>query len=67
MKTFPIERIDLSKLSNAMRKYEHQWIAVSKDNVIVSSGATYGEALGKAKSDEVILFKVPPLDVSFAP
>jgi len=65
-----ISKIDLSKFSAELRRYEKQWIAISEDNAIVASGATYGEAQRKAKEKgvrNIALFKVPPLDYSLAP
>lgn len=68
MKTINIENIDLEKLGPEIQKYENQWIAISSDNAIVGSGATYGEAVDSVgEREDVILLKVPPLDVSFAP
>lgn len=70
MAEIDVNKIDLSKLSDEMRRHEKQWIAISEDNLIVASGATYGEAQKKAKEKGVsktALFKVPPLDYSLAP
>ena len=64
-------KIELGKLSKDLRPYENQWIAISGTNKITGNGDTYGEALKKAKTSkpnqDVILFKVPPLDYSLAP
>ena len=62
--------IDLGKLGNQMKRYERQWVAIASNNTIVGYGPTYREALDVAKregSRDVMLFKVPPLDYSFAP
>ena len=68
MKNLSIENIELEKLSKEIGKYENQWIAISTDNEIVGSGRTYGEAVKNAKkSEDIVLFKVPPLNVSLAP
>lgn len=67
MKSIKIEHIDLGKLAKDVRRYENKWIAVSAGNKIVGSGSTYGEAVEKSEGNEVVLFKVPPLDVSLAP
>lgn len=70
MSTEITHSIDLSKLGDQMRRYERQWIAVASDNTIVGHGVTYREALDDAKqqgSEDVMLFKVPPLNFSFAP
>jgi predicted transcriptional regulator len=68
MKTINIENIDLGKFGAKIEKYQNQWIVISQDNAIVGSGFTYREALENAGGrDDVILFKVPPLDVLFAP
>jgi hypothetical protein len=68
MKTINIENIDLGKLGRELEKYQNQWIVISQDNAIVGSGSTYGEALEDTGGrEDVVLFKVPPLDVSFAP
>lgn len=66
-----ISKIELGKLSQYLRSYENQWIAISGTNKIVGNGDTYGAALRKAKTSkpnqDVVLFKVPPLDYSLAP
>lgn len=62
-----VAHIDLGKLANDVSRYENQWIAVSAENNIVASGATYAEALARARGTDVVLFKVPPLDASLAP
>jgi Icc-related predicted phosphoesterase len=65
-----IKKIDLSQLSEKIKKYENKWVAISSDNVIVSGGLTYREALERAKSDgkkDVVLFKVPSLKYSLSP
>ena len=70
MTTEITQSIDLGKLGDQIRHYERQWIAVASDNSIVGHGVTYREALDDAKQaglQDVILFKVPPLDYSFAP
>ncbi len=60
--------IDLTKLAPELRRLENQWIAISEINTIVAHGLTYQEALKKVKNpQEVILFKVPPLEYSLAP
>jgi len=62
--------IDLGKLGDQIRRYEREWIAVSSKNTVVGHGKTYRQALDAAKHDgysDVVLFKVPPLDYSFAP
>ncbi len=65
---FDPNRIDFSKIADQFYKYERMWIAISEDNQIVSSGATYAETLKRAPDpDRVILFKVPPLDYALAP
>ena len=61
-------KIDLSKIATELRRYEHQWVAISEDTRIVASGKTYGETAAKVPaSEDVVLLKVPPLDYSFAP
>lgn len=70
MAEIDVNKIDLSKLSGEMRRYERQWIVISENNAIIASGATYGEAQKKAKEKGVsktALFRVPPLDYSLAP
>jgi hypothetical protein len=63
-----LNRIDLAKLAPELRRLENQWIAISEINTIVAHGPTYHEALKKVKNpQEVILFKVPPLEYSLAP
>ncbi len=63
-----IENINLEKLEKALEQYENRWVAISDENKIVASGATYKEAVEKASNKEnIVLFKVPPLNVSFAP
>jgi uncharacterized protein DUF5678 len=69
MKTLNIEKINLEKLSTHLWDYEKQWIAISEENSIVGNGVTYGEALRNAKEQgfqEVLMFKVPPLNSPFA-
>ena len=70
MKVMNINKINLEKLSNQLRRYEKQWIAISATNDIVAHGNTYGETLNRAKkkgTQETILFKVPPLNYSLSP
>lgn len=63
-----VNKIDLSLIADQLRKYEHLWVAISQDNKIVSSGATYSEVLESVQNPEdVILFKVPPLEHALAP
>lgn len=63
-----IDSIDLSKLRADMHDYQNQWIAVAEDNTIAASGTTYRETVDKVQGRrDVILFKVPPLNVSLAP
>jgi hypothetical protein len=60
--------IDLTKLGSEIRRLENQWIAISDRNTIVAHGPTYHEALKKVKNpQDVVLFKVPPLEYSLAP
>jgi Family of unknown function (DUF5678) len=69
MKTLNIAKINLEKLSTQLWDYEKQWIAISEENSIVGSGNTYDEALQNAKEEgfqNVLMFKVPPLNSSFA-
>ena len=67
MATLDISKIDLGKLSEQLRRYERQWVAISERNEIVASGRTYGETVRKVKRPEkVVLFKVPPMDYSLA-
>jgi hypothetical protein len=67
MTTLDISKIDLGKLSKELRRYERQWVAISERNEIVASGRTYGETVRKVKHpEEVVLFKVPPMDYSLA-
>ena len=68
MKTIAIEKIDLGALGQEVSKYENQWIAISDENKIVSSGKTYSEAVrGIAENQNAALFKVPRLDAFLAP
>lgn len=68
MKNTSIENIELEKIGKELKRYENQWIAISSDSKIVSNGRTYEEAVQNARGAEgIVLFKVPPLDVSFAP
>lgn len=68
MLSLNLEKIDLEKLASELEKYENQWIAISDENVIVSSGETYSEALrGAPRRDNIILLKVPSLSASLAP
>ena len=67
MATLDINKINLGKLSEQLRRYERQWVAISERNEIVASGRTYGETVRKVKRPEkVVLFKVPPMDYSLA-
>lgn len=68
MTTLDINKIDLSKLSKELRRFERRWVAISSENEIVANGPTYGETIRKVKRAEaVVLFKVPPMDYSLAP
>lgn len=68
MKIINIENIDLSILNKELKKYENKWIAISDKNKIVSSGKTYFEAFSHiTKNQNVVLFKVPRLDVFLSP
>ncbi len=70
MKTIDINNIYLEKISQEMKNYEREWIAISELNKIVAHGNTYGEALKMAKDNgfgKVILFKVPPLNYPLSP
>lgn len=68
MKTIDVSKIDFMKLGRELRRYERQWIAITERNEVVGHGDTYAEAVEGVKNpDEVILFKVPPLDYSLAP
>jgi pimeloyl-CoA synthetase len=68
MNNAKFENIKLEKLSKEIEQYENLWIAISSENRIMASGRTYKETLKNIGEDEeVILFKVPPLNVSFAP
>lgn len=68
MTILDINKIDLSKLSKELRRFERRWVAISARNEIVASGPTYGETVRKVKRpEEVVLFKVPPMDYSLAP
>jgi len=62
--------IDLAKLGEQIKQYEREWIAVSSKSTVVGHGKTYRLALDAAKNsgyNDVVLFKVPLLDYSFAP
>ncbi len=68
MNTISIENIDLGALSEEMRKYENEWIAVSDENKIVASGKTYAEAFrASGETPNIVLFKVPRSDAFLAP
>jgi hypothetical protein len=70
MESLNPDLIDLSKISEEIRHHEHEWLAISSDNIVVASGRTYGEAAQGARAkgrNDMVLFKVPPLDVSLAP
>ncbi|MBI3825615.1 MAG: hypothetical protein HY294_06450 [Candidatus Rokubacteria bacterium] len=67
MKTIDARKINFLKLGDQLRKYERQWIAITERNEVVGHGSTSTEALEGVKNpEEVILFKVPPLDYSLA-
>ena len=59
--------INLQALEKQLKKYENKWIAISKDNAVLSSGKTYGEAVKKASAKPEAIFKVPPLHSYLAP
>mgnify|MGYP001577682231 CR=1 FL=1 len=68
MSNININNIDLEKLAPKLDKYENQWVVISSENSIVGNGKTYREALDHAsRKDNVVLFKVPRLDVFLAP
>lgn len=68
MRHLNINNINLAKLSKEIGDYQNKWIAVSENNTIAASGSTYNETVGKVQNrNDVILFKVPPLNVSLAP
>jgi len=70
MNTQITDSIDLGKLGNQIKQYEREWIAISSKSTVVGHGKTYRQALDAAKDQghsDVVLFKVPPLDYSFAP
>lgn len=68
MTSLDINKIELGKLSEELRRFERRWVAISTRNRIVASGPTYGETVSKVKHpEEVVLFKVPPMDYSLAP
>jgi hypothetical protein len=63
-----LNKIDLAKLAPELRRLENQWIAISEANKIVAHGKTYQEVQKKVSNpQQVILFKVPPLEYSLAP
>ncbi len=66
--TIDPNKIDLSLLAGELARYENKWIAVSEDNRIVASGASYSETVGRVEErNAVVLLKVPPLYASLAP
>lgn len=63
-----ITNINLEKLAPELEKHENEWVAISDDNRIVANGSTYREAADRVQNKEnVVLFKVPQLNVSLAP
>jgi ABC-type hemin transport system substrate-binding protein len=71
MRTTPTidpNKIDLALLAGELARYENLWVAVSEDNRIVASGASYSETIQRVEDkDTVVLLKVPPLRASLAP
>ncbi len=67
MSTKLLDQINLEEIAGEIERYENKWVAISSANKIVGSGNTYEEALrGTGGKDDVVLFKVPPLDASLA-
>jgi hypothetical protein len=63
-----LTKVNLEKLQRALRKHVGKWVAISGDNKIVSSAATYRKAVDKVSHPEdVVLFRVTPMDASIAP
>lgn len=60
-------KVNLAKLQITLRKHIGKWVAISEDNKIISSAATYRKAVDKvANPEEVVLFRVTPMDASIA-
>jgi len=67
MRKVNVEHIDLGTLRDELENHENQWLAVSEDNKVVGSGRTYRDAVEAAHGrEDVVLFRVPPLDASLA-
>lgn len=67
MKHINIDRIDLSQLRGEIEQHENEWIAISENNTVAASGSTYADVLRKVEGEQnVVFFKVPPLDASLA-
>ncbi|MEK7193184.1 MAG: DUF5678 domain-containing protein [Patescibacteria group bacterium] len=63
-----VNNIDLRKISQDLRSFENQWVAITEDTRIVASGPTYGETVRQVKEgSDVVLLKVPSFDASLAP
>lgn len=63
-----LSKIDLAALADRLESYEGKWIAISEENEIVCSGATYAEVTEKLQDrDDVVFLKVPPLEYTLTP
>ena len=68
MNTKNITNINLEKLALELEKHENEWVAISDENRIIANGSTYRETADRVQDKEnVVLFKVPQLNVSLAP
>jgi len=68
MKNMKIKNINFGKIEKIIEQYENQWIAVSDKNEVIANGNTYKETVGKSGNRrDIVLFKVPSLNVSLAP